>query len=87
MVNDGEPTAFTRAGTILTVINTAKIDQLLEFQRSVITKRGKPYAEVVPVGSHAGKPRLAFLSLAGSGSGLWGSSSRETIKRLRDEWE
>ncbi|MCA9532752.1 MAG: type II toxin-antitoxin system prevent-host-death family antitoxin [Myxococcales bacterium] len=57
-------------------------------ERSVITKRGKPYAELVPVGAQsAGKPRLPFLSLAGSGSGLWGSDSTETIERLRDEWE
>ena len=57
-------------------------------ERSVITKRGKPYAEVVPVGSIAtGKPRLAFLSLAGTGRGLWGRASRKTLKRLRDEWQ
>ncbi|HTA88788.1 MAG TPA: type II toxin-antitoxin system prevent-host-death family antitoxin [Polyangiaceae bacterium] len=57
-------------------------------ERSVITKRGKPYAEVVPVGSHVtGKPRLSFLSLAGTGSGLWGHDSRKTLKRLRDEWQ
>lgn len=56
-------------------------------ERSVITKRGKPYAEVVPVGSDTrGKPRLPFLSLAGSGRGLWGHDSRKTLKRLRDEW-
>jgi len=54
---------------------------------SVITKRGKPYAEVVPVGSNTnGKPRLSFLSLAGTGRGLWGHDSRKTVKRLRDEW-
>lgn len=57
-------------------------------ERSVITKRGKPYAEVVPVGTPApGKPRIPLLSLAGSGTGLWGGISRETIERMRDEWE
>ena len=56
-------------------------------ERSVITKRGKPYAEVVPVGSSTnGKPRLSFLSLAGTGHGLWGRNSRKTLKHLRDEW-
>ena len=56
-------------------------------ERSVITKRGKPYAEVVPVGSSAnGKPRLSFLSLAGTGHGLWGRNSRKLLKHLRDEW-
>jgi prevent-host-death family protein len=54
---------------------------------SLITKRGKPYAEVVPVGAaNTGKPRLSFLSLAGSGRGLWGRDSRRAVKRLRDEW-
>lgn len=56
-------------------------------EHSVITKRGKPYAEVVPVGSSTnGKPRLSFLSLAGTGQGLWGRDSRKTLKHLRDEW-
>jgi prevent-host-death family protein len=55
---------------------------------SVITKRGKPYAEVVPVGTMTNaRPRLAFLSLAGSGRGLWGRASRKTLKALRDEWQ
>ncbi|MEO8903373.1 MAG: type II toxin-antitoxin system prevent-host-death family antitoxin [Polyangiaceae bacterium] len=57
-------------------------------ERSVITKRGKPYAEVVPVGSNTiGKPKLSFLSLAGTGRSLWGNDSRKTLKRLRDEWQ
>jgi prevent-host-death family protein len=57
-------------------------------ERSVITKRGKPYAEVVPVGSNTNeKPRLSFLSLAGTGRGLWGHDSRRTLKRLRNEWQ
>ncbi len=63
------------------------IGQAHRGKRSVITKRGKPYAEVVPVGSNTnGKPRLAFLSLAGTGHGLWGHESRKTLKHLRDEW-
>ena len=70
----------------------AHLPELLERahrgERSVITKRGKPYAEVVPVGSSdEGKPKLTFLSLAGTGEGLWGGDSRETIRRSRDEWE
>jgi len=55
---------------------------------TVITKRGKPYAQVVPADTiHDGKPKLPFLSLAGSGRGLWGRNSRRTLKRLRDEWQ
>lgn len=55
---------------------------------SVITKRGKPYAEVVPAGTvTAGRPKLPFLSLAGTGRGLWGQDSRKALRRLRDEWQ
>lgn len=55
---------------------------------TIITKRGKPYAEVVPPGTvTAARPRLPFLSLAGSGRGLWGRDSRKAVKRLRDEWQ
>jgi len=53
---------------------------------SVITKRGKPYAEIVPVGTTSEGKKMSLLVLAGSGRGLWGKSSRRTVKRLRDEW-
>jgi prevent-host-death family protein len=63
------------------------IERARRGQTSVITKRGKPYAEVAPIGSTRDtRPRLSFLSLAGTGRGLWGSNSRKTLKRLRDEW-
>jgi len=63
------------------------IERARRGERTVITKRGKPYAEVVPVGTPTnGKPKLAFLSLAGSGQGLWGNDSRKAVRRLRDEW-
>jgi prevent-host-death family protein len=63
------------------------IERARRGERSVITKRGKPYAEVVAVGSNTnGKRKVPFLSLAGTGRGLWGRSSRKTLKRLRDEW-
>jgi antitoxin (DNA-binding transcriptional repressor) of toxin-antitoxin stability system len=52
---------------------------------SLITRRGKPYAEVVPVGT-VRTPKIAVVSLAGSGRGLWGRDARRTVKRLRDEW-
>ena len=64
------------------------IERARRGEASVITKRGKPYAEVVPVGTlNNAKPSLAFLSLAGSGRSLWGRDSRATLKRLRDEWQ
>lgn len=63
------------------------LDRAHRGKSSLITKRGKPFAELGRVGSPAaGKPRLPFLSLAGSGRGLWGHDSRKALRRLRDEW-
>lgn len=54
---------------------------------SVISKRGKPYAAIVPVDHvHPGKTRISILALEGSGRGLWGREPAATIARLRDEW-
>jgi prevent-host-death family protein len=53
---------------------------------SLITKRGKPYAAIVPVEQAlASKPRIAILTLEGSGRGLWDDAA-VTVSRLRDEW-
>ena len=52
---------------------------------SLITKRGKPYAALVPVGQMR-RTRQAVLALRGSGRGLWGKDSARTIRDLRDEW-
>jgi prevent-host-death family protein len=55
---------------------------------TIITKRGRPYAALVPL-THSvslGKgPSL--LDLKGSGAGLWGRDSARTVSRLRDEWK
>lgn len=52
---------------------------------SLITKRGKPYAALVPVGQMR-RTRQAVLALRASGCGLWGKDSARTIRELRDEW-
>jgi prevent-host-death family protein len=63
------------------------LDQAHRGKASLITRRGTPYAELVPVGTlAAGRPNVPFLSLAGSGRGLWGRDSRRALKRVRDEW-
>jgi prevent-host-death family protein len=69
----------------------AHLPELLERanrgEATVITKHGRPLAKVVPVDAIEGeKTKIPILSLAGSGRGLWGRSSRRTLKRLRDEW-
>jgi prevent-host-death family protein len=58
-------------------------------QSSIITKHGKPYAAIVPLAALAQAHKRSnegFLSLQGSGKGLWGKKSAETIAQLRDEW-
>lgn len=55
---------------------------------TVITKRGKAYAVLAPIGQPASTRRgIRMLSLKGSGAGLWGPDPAATIARLRDEWE
>jgi len=59
--------------------------------RSVITKHGKPYAAVVPhqeleaLQGSTSRP-AGILSLRGTGRGLWGTSTAQTVAELRNEW-
>lgn len=55
---------------------------------TVITRRGRPVAALVPLDDYAPQRRQQpLLPLRGSGAGLWGSSSRSTLTRLRNEWD
>lgn len=54
---------------------------------TVITKRGRPIAALVPLDSYSASPRQrSLLAIAGTGPGLWGRNSGRTIAKLRDEW-
>jgi prevent-host-death family protein len=54
--------------------------------RTVITRRGKPVAELVPVGTS--RPlQQSLVKLIGSGRGLWGKNPAKTVERLRGEWD
>jgi prevent-host-death family protein len=56
-------------------------------QSTVITKRGRPVAALVPINDYlAAVPQKPLQPLAGSGRGLWGRNSARTIRKLRDEW-
>jgi prevent-host-death family protein len=56
-------------------------------QATLITKRGRPVAALVPVDRFlAAAPQAPLTPVAGSGRGLWGKASARTIRRLRDEW-
>jgi prevent-host-death family protein len=64
------------------------LDQAHRGRVTVITKRGRPYAALVPAErARSGARRLPLLSLRGSGAGLWGDDSRALVARMRDEWE
>lgn len=54
---------------------------------TVITRRGKPVAALVPLDAYSGAVRQKpLLALEGSGRGMWGKSSAAAISKLRDEW-
>ena len=57
---------------------------------SVITRHGKPYAALVSVQmlekATASQRKTSLLALAGTGQGLWGISTNQTIAALRSEW-
>lgn len=54
---------------------------------TVITRHGRPIAALVPLDTYGASGRQqSILPLAGTGSGLWGSSSATTLQKLRKEW-
>ena len=56
---------------------------------TVITRRGRPVAALVPIEKFENAPQkqLSLLPLRGTGRGLWGKDSRRTIRKMRDEWD
>jgi prevent-host-death family protein len=55
---------------------------------TIITKRGRPYAALVPLAQYApARNGPSLLKMKGSGAGLWGGNSARTVARLRDEWK
>lgn len=56
-------------------------------QTVVITKRGKPFAAIVPVDQAIQQDRgLSLSKLRGTGKGLWGKNAAAWVERLRKEW-
>lgn len=55
---------------------------------TVITRHGRSIAAIVPIeGGLPGRRQRSLLGLAGTGKGLWGASSRRTMRALRGEWQ
>lgn len=54
---------------------------------TVVTRRGRPVAAIVPVDAlPARERRTRILALRGSGAGLWDDDPAQTIADMRDEW-
>jgi prevent-host-death family protein len=53
---------------------------------TLITRRGRAVAEIVPVGT-ARPQEQSLLELEGSGRGLWGARTGHAASDVRDEWE
>lgn len=64
------------------------LDGAAEGRSTIITRRGRPAAALVPLETYnAAARQYSITSLSGSGRGLWGRNSTRTIRALRDEWE
>ncbi len=58
-----------------------------EGRATIITRRGRPVAALVPLDAYSAPGRQQpLVSVAGSGRGLWGKNSTRTVRDLRDEW-
>ncbi len=54
---------------------------------TIITRRGRPVAALVPLDAYRDHHRQrSLLPLEGSGQGQWGKHSGRTLGKLRDEW-
>ncbi|HVE71018.1 MAG TPA: type II toxin-antitoxin system prevent-host-death family antitoxin [Thermoanaerobaculia bacterium] len=54
---------------------------------TIITRRGRPVAALVPVDEIAdSSSQASLLPWKGTGQGLWGRNSSRVLRALRDEW-
>lgn len=53
---------------------------------TIITRHGRAVAAVVPAAELPQRKPASLQALAGTGRGMWGKTSTQTIARLRDEW-
>jgi antitoxin (DNA-binding transcriptional repressor) of toxin-antitoxin stability system len=53
---------------------------------TVISRRGKAVAAIVPIGQALVTRQRSLLPLAGSGHGLWAPGGPASITAQRDEW-
>jgi prevent-host-death family protein len=54
---------------------------------TIITRRGRPVAALVPLSQYQAQGQQSLLNLEGTARGLWGKNSTGTLKKLRAEWD
>jgi prevent-host-death family protein len=64
------------------------LDAAEEGRSTIITRRGRPVAALVPITAlGAATAQQPLTPWQGSGRGLWGKESARTVRQLRDEWD
>ena len=64
----------------------AILDAAAAGRTTLITRRGRAVAAVVPVAQARSRQAGSLQALAGTGRGLWGAHSDKALAALRDEW-
>ena len=63
------------------------LDRARDGEVTIICKRGRPYAALVPLDQLPVEPaRVKLTALHGSGKGLWSDDPAEYVRRMREEW-
>jgi len=63
------------------------LDAAEKGRSTIITRHGRPVAALVPFDAIGAVGRQQpLVSAEGSGPGLWGEDSTQTLRHLRDEW-
>ena len=63
------------------------LDRASAGESTIITRRGRPCAVLVPLDQWPGEQTTVDLvALAGSGKGLWGDDPAGYVRGLREEW-
>jgi prevent-host-death family protein len=63
------------------------LDAAEKGQSTIITRHGRPVAALIPMEAYGITDRQQPLTpVAGSGRGLWGKLSTQTLRKLRRDW-
>lgn len=66
----------------------ALLERAYRGKPTLITKRGKPYAAIMPVAALARQQAgISIQALRGSGKGLWSENAAAWVDKIRNEWE